>query len=336
MGKKVLACMSSNIPAFTGEDPPEIQVRTHDRYHAVIKACASLPPVTTAIVHPVDITVLKAVADATLEKLIKPVLVGPQDRIRSVAADNQIDISQWEIVDVKHSHAAADKAAELAASEKVQAIMKGSLHTDEVLFPIVAPTSGLRTGRRMSQSFIFDAPNYPKWLLVTDGVVNIAPDLSAKADIARNAIDLWNILTQENRLPKIAVLAAVETVNPKMQATLDAAALCKMADRGQITGCLIDGPLAFDNAIDKEAAAYKGIKSMVAGDADILLCPEIESANILSKQFSFICKADTAGIIMGAKVPIILISRADNLRARLLSCAVAVLTVEARRDGRLK
>jgi phosphate acetyltransferase/phosphate butyryltransferase len=326
----------SKIPAFAPDEPPEIQVHTHDRYHAIMKACANLPPVTTAVVHAVDLTTLRAVADAVQEDLIKPVLLGMQDRIKAVATENKIDISGWEIIDTDSPHASAAKAVELAVAGKVEVIMKGSLHTDEVLGPIVASGSGLKTGRRLSQSFVMDTAGYHKWLLVTDGVVNIAPDLTTKADICRNACDLWRVITNENRLPKVAVLAAVEVVNAKMQATLDAAALCKMADRGQITGCIIDGPLAFDNAIDKEAAALKGITSPVAGDADILLTPEIESGNILAKQLSFINKADSAGIIMGAKVPIILTSRADNLRSRLLSCAICVLIVQARREGRIK
>lgn len=328
--------MSDNSPAFATDEPPEIQVRSHDRYHAVIKACASLPPVIVAVVHAVDFTILRAVSDAAQENLITPILIGPQDVIKAAAAEHKIDISAWEIVDTPSAHASAAKAAELAAAGKAQAIMKGSLHTDEVLGPIVASASGLRTGRRLSHSYVMDTAGYHKWLIVTDGVVNIAPDLITKADICRNAIDVWHVLTGETRLPKVAVLAAVEVINPKMQATLDAAALCKMVDRKQITGCVIDGPLAFDNAIDKGAAAEKGIDSPVAGDADILLTPEIESGNILAKQLSFINKADAAGIIMGAKVPVILTSRADSLRTRLLSCALAVLVANARKEGRIK
>ena len=328
--------MTDNIPAFAGNEPPDIQVHTHNRYHIAMTACAALPPVTTAVVHPVDAHVIEAVADAAKENLIVPLLVGPKARIIACAAEAKIDISPWQIVDCEHSHAAAAKAVELASTGVVQVIMKGSLHTDELLSPIVAPGSALRTERRLSHAYVMDTPGYAKWLIVTDAVVNIAPDLLAKADICRNAVDVWNILTDKKRLPKIAVLAAVEVINPKMQATLDAAALCKMAERGQITGCIIDGPLAFDNAIDKEAAKEKGIVSDVAGDADILLTPEIESGNILAKQLTFISHADAAGIVMGARVPIILTSRADNLRTRLLSCALAVLVAQARRDGRLK
>jgi len=266
------------VPAFAPDEPPEIQVHAHDRYHALMKACAAFPPVTTAVVHAVDLTTLRAVADAVEENLIKPVLLGMKDRIVAVAAENKIDISGWEIVDTDSSIASGVKAVELAAAGKVQAIMKGSLHTDEVLGPIVASGSGLKTGRRLSHSYVMDTGGYHKWLIVTDGVVNIAPDLTTKADICRNAADVWRVLSNENRLPKIAVLAAVEVVNPKMQATLDAAALCKLADRGQIAGCVIDGPLAFDNAVDKEAAAQKGIVSPVAGDADILSLPKSSPA----------------------------------------------------------
>lgn len=330
------SAMTDKLPAFATDEPPEIQVRTHDRYHAVIKACEPLPPVKTAIVHPVDALALTSVLQAVEENLITPVLVGPSARIKDVAAEAKIDISNWQIVDAKFSHAAADKAAEMASQGEVDAIMKGSLHTDEVLFPIVTPSSGLRTGRRLSHSYVMDTAGYHKWLIITDAVVNIAPDLGAKADICRNACDVWRVLTKEDRLPKVAVLAAVEVINPKMQATLDAAALCKMAERGQIADCIIDGPLAFDNAISKEAAAEKGIVSAVAGDPDILLTPDIEAGNMMAKQMTFINKADAAGIVMGAKVPVILASRADSLRTRLLSCALAVLVAQARREGRIR
>jgi phosphate acetyltransferase/phosphate butyryltransferase len=294
-----------------------------------------LPALVTAVVHPVDEFDIVSVQDAVNEKLIKPVLVGPAGRIRSAASNAGIDLSAWEIVDAAHSHESAEKAASLAAEGEVEAIMKGSLHTDELLGPIVAHGSRLRTGKRLSHSYVMDTAGYDKWLIITDGVVNIAPDLCTKADICRNSVDVWHILTGESRLPKIAVLAAVEVINPSMQATLDAAALCKMAERGQITGCVIDGPLAFDNAISREAARKKGIVSEVAGDADILLTPDIEAGNILAKQLAFISHADVAGIVMGARVPVILTSRADNLRARLLSCALAVLTAQARREGRI-
>lgn len=328
--------MSERNHAFASDEPPEIQVHSHMRYHAVMKRCSSLPPLMTAIVHPVDGQVLEAVADAVKENLIVPVLTGPSARIRAAADKAGIDCSQWRIVDTPHSHAAAEKAVELAVSGQVKAIMKGSLHTDELLGPIVARESGLHTGRRLSHAYVMDTAGYHKWLIVTDGVVNIAPDLCAKADICRNAVDAWKALCCEDRLPKIAVLAAVETINQKMQATIDAAALCKMAERGQIEGCLIDGPLAFDNAISRQAALEKHIVSRVAGDADILLTPDIEAGNILAKQLTFISHADAAGIVMGARVPVILTSRADNLRTRLLSCALAVLVHHAREEGCIK
>ncbi|ACF11419.1 Phosphate butyryltransferase [Chlorobaculum parvum NCIB 8327] len=328
--------MSQRTHAFATDEPPEIQVHPHDRYHAVIERCASLPPLVTAVVHPVEALDLQFVADAVREHLIVPVLVGPADRIREAASKAGIDLADWEIVDTEHSHQAAEHAVRLAATGHVQAIMKGSLHTDELLGPIVAHGSGLRTERRLSHSYVMDTAGYHKWLIVTDAVVNISPDLCAKADICRNAVDAWVALTGEERLPKIAVLAAVEVVNPSMQATLDAAALCKMAERKQITGCIIDGPLAFDNAISKQAAKEKHIVSQVAGDADILLAPDIEAGNILAKQLTFISHADAAGVVMGARVPVILTSRADNLRTRLLSCALAVLVHQAKEAGLIK
>jgi len=312
------------------------EIQNHDRYRAIMWACVGKDAVKTAVVHPVQANVLEAVADASREKLIIPVLVGPKARITDAARDAKIDISKWELIDTEHSHAAAEKAVELAATGKVGAIMKGSLHTDELLGAVVPASAGLRTERRLSHAYVMDVPGYPKPLIITDAVVNIAPDLAAKVDICQNAINFFCALAHENRAPKVAVLAAVETVNPKMQATIDAAALSKMAERGQITGGIVDGPLAFDNAISKQAAADKGITSPVAGDADILLVPEIESGNILAKQLTFLGHADAAGIVLGARVPIILTSRADNLRTRLLSCAMAVLLAAARREGRLK
>lgn len=328
--------MSKRIHAFASDEPPEIQVHPHDRYHTVIERCGSLPPLVTAVVHPVTPFDLEFVADAVREELMVPVLVGPERRIREAASKAEIDLSGWELVNAEHSHEAADYAAELASSGRVQAIMKGSLHTDELLGPIVARKSGLRTERRLSHCYVMDTAGYDKWLIITDAGVNISPDLTAKADICRNAVDAWVALTREARLPKIAVLAAVEVVNPAMQATLDAAALCKMAERKQITGCIIDGPLAFDNAISKEAAKEKHIVSQVAGDADILLAPDIEAGNILAKQLTFISHADAAGIVMGARVPVILASRSDNLRTRLLSCALAVLVYQAKKEGVIK
>jgi len=328
--------MSDNTHAFPNDEPPEIQVHSHDRYHAVMNRCAALPPLVTAVVHPVDEFIITSVAHAALENLIIPVLVGPVARIMNAAAKAGIDITAWKIIDAKHSNEAAEKAVALTVKGATQAIMKGSLHTDELLHPIVSPDSGLHTGRRFSHSYVIDTASYHKWLIITDAVVNIAPDLGIKADICRNALDVWHALSNETRLPKIAVLAAVEIINQKMQATLDAAALCKMAERRQITGCIIDGPLAFDNAISKDAAAEKGIVSAVAGDPDILVAPDIEAGNILAKQLTFLNHADAAGIVMGASVPIILTSRADTLRIHLLSCALAVLVAQARQENRIQ
>ncbi|MDE1901842.1 MAG: bifunctional enoyl-CoA hydratase/phosphate acetyltransferase [Alphaproteobacteria bacterium] len=317
-------------------ETPALEIQTHGRYQALMEACRGLPPMRTAVVHPVQPEIIEAVNDAVKDELIIPVLVGPRPRIMAAAAEAKIDISAWDIVDTPHSHASGFKGAGLAAKGDVQAIMKGSLHTDELLGPIVAADSGLRTERRLSHVYIMDVPAYHKLLFITDAVVNIAPDLNAKADICRNAIECWRALEScktmpENRAPKLAILAAVEVINPKMPATLDAAALCKMAERGQIAGGIIDGPLALDNAVSKIAAAEKGIVSDVAGDADILVVPEIEAGNMLAKELTFLGQADAAGIVLGARVPVILTSRADNLRTRLSSCAVAVLLAEARR-----
>lgn len=301
---------------------------------AILDLCHALPPTRTAIVHPVKPNVVEAVAEAVREKLILPVLIGPATRIAAAAQEANIDITGWEIVDVEHSHAAAAKAAELAAGRHVDAIMKGSLHTDELLSAIVRADAGLRTERRVSHCYLMSISTYPKPFIITDAAVNILPELPVKADIVQNAVDLWRVVFGD-RMPKVAVLAAVETVNPKMQATLDAAALCKMADRRQITDCLIDGPLAFDNAISVEAAREKGIVSEVAGTADILLVPDIEAGNMLAKQLTFLGGAEAAGIVLGARVPVILTSRADNERTRLLSCALAVLLADARTKGRM-
>ena len=302
---------------------------TADHYQQILDLCDPLPPVATAVVHPVKANVLEAVADAVKENLIKPVLIGPRAKIVEAAKEAEVDISGFEIVDAEHSHAAAAKAAELAAAGTVQAIMKGSLHTDELLGAIVSATSGLRTERRISHSFLMSIPSYPKPFIITDAAVNIAPDLPVKADIVQNAVDLWRVVFGLDKKPRVGVLAAVETVNPKMQATLDAAALCKMADRGQITNAIIDGPLAFDNAISAEAAKEKGIVSPVSGEVDILLVPDIESGNMLAKQLIFLGKADSAGVVLGARVPIILTSRADSVRTRLASIALARIVAHA-------
>lgn len=315
---------------------PHIIIPRHDRLQAIVQSCEGLDVLRTAIVHPVKADVLVAVADAVKAKLIVPVLVGPVMKIKAAAEEANIDISEWEIINAEHSHEAAAKAVALAAAGKAGALMKGSLHTDELLAAIVPAASGLRTGYRISHAYLIDSSSYHKTLIITDAAINIAPDAALKADICQNAICLWRTLYGEDILPKVAILAAVETVNPKMQATVDAAILCKMADRGQITGAIIDGPLAFDNAISKEATEEKGIHSAVAGDADIVLAPDLETGNVLAKQFTFLGGADAAGIVLGARVPIILTSRADSLRTRLLSCALAVKVAQARKDGKIK
>jgi phosphotransacetylase len=281
------------------------------------------------VAHPCEENALAGALEAAELGLIQPILVGPVAKIEQVARESGADLDGLELVDAPHSHAAADAAVELVRNGKAELLMKGSLHSDELLGAVVARDTGLRTGRRVSHVFIMDVPTYHKVLLVTDAAINIAPDLEAKADIAQNAIDLCVAIGV--REPKVAILAAVETVNPKMAATIDAAALCKMAERGQIKGGVLDGPLAFDNAISKEAAETKGIVSAVAGDPDILLVPDLESGNMLAKQLSFLANADSAGLVLGARVPIILTSRADSVRSRIASCAVAAILAHARR-----
>jgi phosphate acetyltransferase len=260
-----------------------------------------------------------------------PILVGPSDKITATAKASGIDLSKFRIVDAPHSHASAARAVQLIREGTAEVLMKGSLHTDELMSAIVARDGGLRTSRRISHAFIMDVPTYHKVLIVTDGAINIAPSLEDKVDICQNAIDLAIALGCKK--PKVAILAAVETVTSKMPATIDAAALCKMAERGQITGGILDGPLAFDNAISKQAAITKGIRSDVAGDPDILLAPDLEAGNILAKQLTFLAKADSAGMVLGARVPVILTSRADSVRSRIASCAVAMLVASARRIG---
>jgi phosphotransacetylase len=269
--------------------------------------------------------------EAWQKKLITPVLVGPSDKIAKVAKETGLNLSGLEIIDAAHSQAAAEKAVEVVRSGAAEVLMKGSLHTDELLSAVVSREKGLRTGRRISHAFLMDVPTYHKVLIVTDAAINIAPVLEDKVDICQNAIDLAVALGVQ--MPKVAILAAVETVNSKMPATLDAAALCKMAERKQITGGILDGPLAFDNAISKEAAKTKGIDSPVAGDPDILLAPDLEAGNILAKQLSFLANADSAGLVLGARVPIVLTSRADSVRSRIASCAVATLVAHARRTS---
>jgi phosphotransacetylase len=301
------------------------------KYERVLERCRALPPIATAVAHPCEATALEGALDAAAKGLITPILVGPAAKIREVAAAAKIDLGQARIVDAPHSHGSASAAVALVRSGEAELLMKGSLHTDELLGAVVARETGLRTGRRLSHVFIMDVPTYHKVLLVTDAAINIAPTLEEKADICQNAIDLAVSLGLAR--PKVAVLAAVETINSKMPATLDAAALSKMAERGQITKGLVDGPLAFDNAICRDAAKTKGITSEVAGDPDILLAPDLEAANILAKQLTFLANADSAGIVLGARVPIILTSRADSVRSRIASCAVAVLAAHARRQA---
>jgi phosphate acetyltransferase len=299
------------------------------KYENLLKRCHKLEPIPTAVAYPCEETALAGAVEAGEAGLIIPILVGPAAEIRALARKKGIDLGAMEIIDVADSRASAAQAVELVRLGKAELLMKGSLHTDELLGAVVAREKGLRTGRRLSHVFIMDIPTYHKVVMVTDAAINIAPTLEDKLDICQNAIDLAIVLGVAK--PKLAILAAVETVNSKMPATLDAAALCKMADRGQITGGILDGPMAFDNAISKEAARIKGIRSEVAGDPDILLAPDLEAGNILAKQLTFLANADSAGLVLGARVPVILTSRADSVRARMASCAVAMLAAHDRR-----
>ena len=302
---------------------------THDKFHALVAKAQTHPPVNVAVAHPCDQVSLESAVSAAQLKLIVPILVGPEARIREVAAKHGLDISGFEIVDAAHSHEAAEKAVELVREGRAEALMKGSLHTDELMGAVVKRDTGLRTARRISHCFIMDVPDHDQPLIITDAAVNIAPDLKAKVDIIQNAIDLAHALGQKE--VRVAILSAMESVNPDVPSTLEAAALCKMADRGQITGADLDGPLAFDNAISPEAASIKGIKSKVAGNAQILVVPDLEAGNLLAKNLTFLSGADAAGIVLGARVPIILTSRADNVRARMASCAVAMLLAHSHR-----
>ena len=300
------------------------------KYEQLLARCRPLAAVPTAVAHPCEASALAGALEAGAAGLIVPILVGPRARIVEVGRQAGLAVDQAQIVDVPHSHGAAAKAVELVRTGQAELLMKGSLHTDELLGAVVARDTGLRTGRRISHVFVLDVPTYHKVLLVTDAAINIAPSLEDKVDILQNAIDLAVSLGVAR--PKVAILAAVETVTSKMPATIDAACLCKMAERGQITSADLDGPLAFDNAISKDAAKTKGIKSSVAGDPDILLVPDLEAGNILAKQLTFLANADSAGLVLGARVPIILTSRADSVRARIASCGVAMLVAHARRQ----
>ena len=303
--------------------------RRHEKYDRLIYACHALAPVRTVVAHPCDETSLRGAVEAAEAKIIKPVLVGPEARTRALAASFGLDLTGLQLVDTPHSHASAAKAVEIVRTGEVDALMKGSLHTDELMAGVVNKETGIRTARRISHVFIMDVPTYPKPLFITDAAVNIFPTLEDKVDIVQNAIELAQALGIKQ--PKVAILSAVETITSKIPSTIDAAALCKMADRDQIIGGLLDGPLALDNAIDRAAAAVKHIASPVAGDADILLVPNLEAGNMLAKELSFLANADAAGIVLGARVPIILTSRADNVRTRMASCAVAALYAHARR-----
>jgi len=301
----------------------------HEKFERLVERAQRFDPLPTAVVHPCDDVSLESAVEAARLGFVTPILVGPEARIREVAAQARLDIQGMEIIDGAHSHDAAAKAVGLVRDGRAEALMKGSLHTDELMSAVVARESGLRTSRRISHCFIMDVPGHAGALIITDAAVNVTPTLSEKADIVQNAIDLAHALGVAE--VRVAVLSALESVNPAIASTLEAAALCKMADRGQITGALIDGPLALDNAISPAAAAIKKIVSAVAGQANILLVPNLEAGNMLAKSLSFLAGADAAGVVLGARVPIILTSRADSLLSRLASCAVAQLFVSARR-----
>ncbi len=308
---------------------PHIRPRPHDKYLRLIDAAQKLPAVKTAVAHPCDEVALGGAVEARRLGLIEPILVGPLARIRDVAARHGIDITDLPIVDAAHSHDSAARAVALVREGKAAALMKGSLHTDELMGAVVARDTGIRTERRISHCFVMDVPGHLDPLIITDAAVNIAPTLEDKIHIVQNAIDLAHAVGYPE--VRVAILSAMETVNPKILSTIEAAALCKMADRGQITGALLDGPLALDNAISPEAAAIKHIVSPVAGRANVLVVPDLEAGNMLAKSLSFLAGADTAGIVLGARVPIILTSRANSMLARLASCAIASMVAAAQR-----
>ncbi len=331
VGGTVTVAAPTQRVSYAEVAPPELALWRSDAFSALYKACQGLPATSCAVVHPCDRDSLLGAMEAAKRGLIVPVLVGPEARIRATAEAEKIDLGSCKIVAAAHSHAAAEKAVEMARNGDVEALMKGSLHTDELMGAVVSSVAGLRTARRISHVFVMDVPSYPRMLFITDAAVNIAPKLKEKIDIVQNAIDLARVLGIKE--PKVAILAAVETVNPEMEATVDAAALCKMADRGQITGGILDGPLAFDNAISVQAAQTKQIRSPVAGLADILVVPNLEAGNMLAKQLEYLSGAEGAGIVMGARVPIVLTSRADSVRTRLASTALMTLVANARRTG---
>jgi phosphotransacetylase len=311
--------------------PPHLELRYGDAFAQLIKGCQGCDPVSCAVVHPCDRDSLAGAIEAAQRGFITPVLVGPEDRIRTAAEEAMIDLSPYRIVSTEHSHASAAKAVELARAGEVESLMKGSLHTDEIMGAVVTSASGLRTSRRVSHAFVMDVATYPKMFIMTDAAVNIFPTLEDKRDIVQNAIDLARALGVAT--PKVGILSAVEVINSKIPSTLDAAALCKMADRGQITGGILDGPLAFDNAISAQAARIKGITSAISGDVDILLAPDLEAGNMLFKQLTYLAGGEGAGIVLGTKIPVVLTSRADSIRTRLTSAAVMALVARARRAG---
>jgi phosphate acetyltransferase len=317
----------SEIGTLAAISPPAHPA--HSKYDRLIARAKEVQAATMVVVHPCDETSLRGAVDAAEAGIIKPILVGPAAKIASTARQFGLDIARYQVVDAPHSDAAAARGVQLVHEGKGELLMKGSLHTDELMREVTASKTGLRTARRISHVFVMDVPTHADTLFITDAAINIFPDLDAKRDIVQNAIDLFRQVGLGT--PRVAILSAVETVTTKIPSTIEAAALCKMAERGQITGGLLDGPLAFDNAIDPEAARIKGITSPVAGRAQILVVPDLEAGNMLAKNLIFLARADAAGIVLGARVPIILTSRADSVRARMASCAVAVLYADARR-----
>jgi phosphate acetyltransferase len=301
-----------------------------DKYQRLIAAVSALPATSTAVAHPCDASSLGGAIEAAKLGIIVPLLVGPGKKILAAGSAANIDLTPYEIIEAEHSHAAAERAVALVREGRAEMLMKGSLSTDELMGAVISRETGLRTARRVSHCFILDIPTYPKPLIITDAAINVFPTLQDKVDIVQNAIDLAHALKIE--IPKVAILSAMETVNPKLESTVEAAALCKMADRGQIMGGVLDGPLALDNAISPDAAAIKKITGSVAGQADILVVPDLEAGNMLAKSLSFLADADSAGIVLGARVPITLTSRADSVQSRLASCAVAALVARHRRE----
>jgi phosphate acetyltransferase len=322
--------VTSAKKSTASQTTPARNERAHEKFEKLVAAAQRTPPVPTAVAHPCDEVSLKGAVEAAQLRLIVPILVGPSARIRDAAAKAALDIGSFELVDAAHSHDSAAKAVALVRSGRAEALMKGSLHTDELMGAVVARETGLRTARRISHCFIMDVPGQPNPIIITDAAVNIAPTLEEKVDIVQNAIDLAHVLAPGKDV-RVAILSAMETVSPKIPSTIEAAALCKMADRGQITGAVLDGPLALDNALSPEAVAVKKITSPVAGQANVLVVPDLEAGNMLAKSLSILAGADGAGVVLGARVPIILTSRADAVLTRLASCAVAVLIAAAHR-----